>query len=52
MFIWVDGVKQWTGVGGSISTTLPMAAGTRRLTVQAKDLAGRYFQSSIYVKVQ
>ena len=52
MFIWVDGVKQWTGVGGTISTTLPMAAGTRRLTVQAKDLAGRYFQSSIYVKVQ
>jgi hypothetical protein len=52
MFIWVDGVKQWTGSGGTVQTSLPMSPGTRRVTVQAKDAIGRYFQSTVYVTVQ
>jgi hypothetical protein len=52
MFIWVDGVKQWTGSGGTVQTALSMAPGTRRVTVQAKDAVGRYFQSTVYVTVQ
>lgn len=52
MFVWVDGIKQWIGSGSSINTALPMAKGTRRVTVQAKDSNGRYFQSSVNVTVQ
>jgi hypothetical protein len=52
MFIWVDGLKQWTGSGGTVNTALAMATGTRRITVQAKDSAGRYFQSTVNAKVQ
>lgn len=52
MFIWVDGVKKWTGSGSTANTSLPMTIGRHRLTVQAKDSAGRYLQSTIYVTVQ
>jgi hypothetical protein len=52
MFIWVDGVKQWTGLGGTVNTALPMAKGQRRVTVQAKDSSGRVFQSTVYINVQ
>jgi len=52
MFIWVDGVKQWTGSGSTVNTALPMAKGMRRMTVQARDSSGRYFQSTVYVNVQ
>jgi Bacterial Ig domain len=52
MFIWVDGVKQWQGSGGTVNTPIALAKGTRRLTVQAKDASGRYFQSVVYVNVQ
>jgi hypothetical protein len=52
MFIWVDGVKQWTGTGGSVNTSLPLATGTHRLTLQAKDSAGHYFQSTVNITVQ
>jgi len=52
MFIWVDGVKKWIGSGSSVNTALPMAVGTRRVTVQAKDALGRYFQSAVSIKVQ
>lgn len=52
MFVWVDGIKQWIGSGSSVNTALPMASGTRRVTVQAKDSAGRYFQSTVYVNAR
>ena len=52
MFVWVDGLKQWLGSGRSVNTALPMASGSHRLTVQAKDASGRYFQSTVYVNVQ
>lgn len=51
MLIWVDGKKQWTGSGGSVNTSLPMANGTHRLTVQAKDASAQYFQSTVTVNV-
>jgi calcineurin-like phosphoesterase family protein/Big-like domain-containing protein len=51
MFIWVDGAKQWTGTGGSVNTSLAMAAGTHRITVQAKDSTAKLFQSTVNVTV-
>ena len=52
MFIWVDGVKQWTGTGNSVNTSLVLATGTHRVTVQAKDAAAHYFQSTVTINVQ
>jgi len=52
MFIWVDGVKQWTGTGGSVNTSLALSIGTHRLTVQAKDSTNRYFQATVNVNLQ
>jgi len=52
MFIWVDGVKQWTGTGGSVNTSLTFATGAHRVTVQAKDAAAHYFQSTVNINVQ
>jgi len=51
MFVWIDGTKQWTGVGNTLNLSLPMSLGMRRLTVQAKDSLGRYFQSTEYITV-
>jgi hypothetical protein len=51
MFIWVDGVKTWTGTGGSVNTSLAMATGTHRITVQAKDSSAKTFQSTVNVTV-
>ena len=50
-FVWVDGVKQWTASGGSLNTSIAMSVGTHRVTVQAKDSLGRYFQSTVNVTV-
>jgi len=52
MFVWIDGTKQWTAVGNTLNVSLPISSGVRRLTVQAKDSVGRYFQSSQYITVQ
>ena len=52
MFVWIDGTKQWTAVGNTLNVSLPVSAGIRRLTVQAKDSLGRYFQSTEYITVQ
>jgi hypothetical protein len=52
MFVWVDGIKQWIGSGSSLNTALPMGTGPHRITVQAKDSLGRYFQSTVNVTVQ
>lgn len=45
MFVWVDGIKQWTASGGSLNVSLPMASGQRHVSIQGKDAAGRYFRS-------
>jgi hypothetical protein len=50
-FVWVDGVKQWTASGGSLNTSVAMSPGTHRVTVQAKDSSGRYFQSTMNIAV-
>lgn len=52
MFVWVDGVKQFIGTGGTLNTSVAMAKGSRRVTVQAKDATGRYFQTTEFVTVQ
>ncbi len=52
MYVWVDGVKQWTSSGGTLNTSLTMSTGTHRVVVQAKDSTGHYFQSAEYVTVQ
>ena len=48
--IYVDGVKKYETSGGSLDTSLAMATGTRRLTVQASD--GTIFKQTIYITVQ
>jgi hypothetical protein len=35
-----------------LDTTVPATAGTRRLTVQARDQAGVIFKKTVYVNVQ
>jgi hypothetical protein len=50
-FVWVDGVKQWTASGGSLNTSVAMSTGTHRVTVQAKDSSGRFFQSTVNITV-
>ncbi len=52
MYVWVDGLKQWTSSGGTLNTSLTMSTGTHRVVVQAKDSTGHYFQSAEYVTVQ
>src|SRR5256885_412493 len=47
--IYVDGVKQYQIQAKSLDTSLAMAAGTRRLTVQAYD--GAYFHQTVYITV-
>jgi len=48
---YVDGVAKVTQNGGSLNTQIPMAAGTYRLTVQAKDSAGIAFKQTINITV-
>src|SRR5437667_2718003 len=49
MQIYVDGVKQYQISAKSLDTSLAMAAGTHRLTVQAYD--GAYFHQTVYITV-
>jgi hypothetical protein len=50
--IWLDGVKVFEVNSGKVDTAVVMAAGSRRVTVQAKDASGALFKSTVYVKVQ
>jgi Carboxypeptidase regulatory-like domain/Bacterial Ig domain len=52
MQIYVDGKVALTKGGGSLDATVPMAAGVRRLTVQAKDVAGVIFKQTINIRVR
>ncbi len=40
--IYIDRVKQYQIAGGSVNTSLPLTAGTHRITVQAHDSAGSF----------
>src|SRR5438309_11706653 len=48
--IYVDGVKQYQVAGGSLDTSLAMASGTRRLTVQGYD-GTITFKETIYINI-
>ena len=48
--IYVDGMKKYETTGGSLDTSLAMASGARRLTVQASD--GTLFKQTINITVQ
>jgi acid phosphatase len=50
--IWLDGAKVYEVNSGQIDTPVVMAAGTRRVTVQAKDASGALFKSTVYVTVK
>lgn len=47
--IYVDGVKQYQVYSGTVNASLPMAAGTHRVTVQDSD--GTLFKTTIYITV-
>src|SRR5512146_1640719 len=47
--IYVDGVKAYQAVGAKLDTTVSMASGTRRVTVQAYN--GAYFKQTINITV-
>jgi phospholipase C len=49
--IYVDGVKQYQVSGNQLNTSLAMANGTHRVTVQAKDAAGTIFKQTINITV-
>jgi phospholipase C len=51
MQIYVDGVKVDQVSGSSIDRTVPMSAGSRRLTVQAMDSSSRIFKQTIFINV-
>jgi hypothetical protein len=47
----VDGAKVYEVNSNALDTSLPMVAGTRRLTVQARDANGAWFKKTVYVNV-
>jgi hypothetical protein len=49
--IYVDGVNTYQVAGGSVNTSLTLATGEHRITVQSTDAAG-VFKSTIYVTVK
>ena len=49
--IYVDGSPVLTKSGGSLDTLVTMAAGARRVTVQAKDSAGVIFKQTVNITV-
>jgi len=50
--IYVDGKAAFTASGGSLDTSIAMASGVRRLTVQAKDTKGVIFKQTISITVE
>jgi len=48
----VDGKAVFTVSGGSLDTSIAMASGVRRLTVQAKDTKGVIFKQTISITVE
>jgi PKD repeat protein len=52
MQVYVDGVKKYEVRAARIDTSLAIAAGTRRVVVQAKDSAGVLFKKAISITVQ
>jgi hypothetical protein len=51
MQIYLDGVRVFHGAGATLDTSVSATPGTRRLTVQAQNVAGAVFKQTIYVQV-
>jgi hypothetical protein len=51
MQIYLDGAAILTKAGGSLDTTVAIAVGAHRFTVQAKDSAGVIFKQTINITV-
>jgi phospholipase C len=49
--IYVDGTKKYEIAADNLDTSLSMAVGTHRVTVQAKDAAGAVFKSTVNITV-
>ncbi|HEY2391561.1 MAG TPA: Ig-like domain-containing protein [Candidatus Angelobacter sp.] len=50
--VYVDGAEKFTQTGGKLDTSVTMASGVRRLTVQATDGQGIVFKQTLSVTVQ
>ena len=51
MQVYVDGKQVHTTYASTLDTSVSMASGTRRVTVQAKDVNGLVFKKTIYLDV-
>jgi len=51
MQIYLDGAKVYQVNARSLNTLVPMAVGTRRVAVQARDSAAKWFKQVIYINV-
>lgn len=49
--VYVDGAQVFHASGAKVDTQLSMAAGDRRVTVQAKDNVGNFFKATVNIKV-
>jgi hypothetical protein len=53
MQVYIDGVKKYDALNvGSFEAFFPMSGGLHRVTVQARDSAGRLTSKSVTVNVQ
>jgi len=50
--VWLDGVKKAESYGPQLDKWISASAGSRRITVQARNSAGATFSKTIYVTVQ
>jgi Bacterial Ig domain len=50
--IYVDGVKKYSATSTSVSKSLSMSSGTRRLTVKIWDTAGKSYSATKYITVK
>jgi hypothetical protein len=50
--LYVDGAKVWEDYASQMDGSFALAAGTRRITVQARDSAGNWFRSSLNITVE
>jgi hypothetical protein len=50
--VYLDGAKVYELAAAKLDTSLAMARGTRRLTVQARNTSGVWFKKTVYITVQ
>lgn len=52
MQVYVDGIKVYQVYSNTLNTSLTLATGSRKVTVQAKDANGIYYKQTAYITVQ